>query len=638
MAILTLQSLCMGFEDRVLFTDVQLLLAQGQRLALVGANGCGKTTLLRLIAGEYTPESGAVVLGKGVRLGYARQEAGEDGEQSENSGSVYDEALAVFAPLAALEAELQTIHDSLLTAQSEQLLHRQAELREQYEQAGGLTYQARTRSALAGLGFSAAEQALPVCLLSGGQRAKLRLGRLLLSGADLLLLDEPTNHLDLDAIAWLEGFLGEYRGAVILVSHDRYFLDRVATHTAELRHGRLTLRKGGYSEALRRREAQALLDAKHYENQTEEIRRIEAMILQQRQFGQAHNFKTIASKEKQMERLRAELVAPEGQLRQLRFRFPPVPETGGEVLRLRGLCKAYGEKKLFTNVECLIEKGERVFLLGPNGCGKTTLLNILRRKCKPDAGYAAWGANVCPGSYDQTLALAPELREATVLDSLWDLHRGMTQTEIRSLLGAFLFSGEEVFRPLGCLSGGERARLELLKLLLSGANVLLLDEPTNHLDIASREALENALLTFGGTVLAVSHDRYFISKLATKLYRLTPGGLEYCGKSYQEYEQALAVSHMAHSAAPEETGRGKPGGNGYLRKKEAASAERRRATALARCEAEIARLESEVKAAEAALTAPDAAADYEKLPALTAVLEQAQTALQERYTEWENLY
>ncbi|MDR3314025.1 MAG: ABC-F family ATP-binding cassette domain-containing protein [Oscillospiraceae bacterium] len=634
MPILTLQNLTMGFEDRTLFSGLNLMLEDGERLALVGANGCGKTTLLRLITGEYTPEGGAAVLGKGVRLGYAKQDAYDaagEATDMQSQSSIYEDALSVFAPLLALEQEQQEIHDALLEHQTDALLHRQAELNETYAHNGGLEYRARTKSALIGLGFPESEQALPVSILSGGQRAKLRLGRLLLSGADLLLLDEPTNHLDMNAIAWLEGFLGEYKGAVILVSHDRWFLDKVATRTAELHHGKLTLWKGGYSAALLQKETQALLDAKHYDNQVAEIKRIEGIIEQQKRFGQQRNFITIASKQKQIDRLQAELVIPDSRLRQLHFEFPPVPESGNEVLRIRGLCKGFGEKLLFAQAEALIEKGERVFILGANGCGKTTLLNILRRKLKPDAGYAAWGANVHPGSYDQNLTLTPEVAGKTVLDALWDAHRSMTMTQVRSLLGAFLFPGEDVFRPMGCLSGGERARVELLQLLLSGANVLLLDEPTNHLDIASREALEAALADFGGTILAVSHDRYFISKLATKIFRLHPGGLEYCGASYAEYEAREQAQSKAQSD-PQSAAQRTP--TQYQLRKEEAAAQRRRQTALTRCESEIARLEAALGEINQTLAAPEAAADYEALLALTAKLEETQAALEEQYGEW----
>jgi len=634
MAVLTLQGLTMGFEDRVLFKNINLGLEAGEKLALVGANGCGKTTILRLITGELRPEAGQVVLGKHVRLGYASQiesvsfgaERDRDGASGENT--VYDEALRVFAPVLAMERELERITQELHHTHSDELLHRQDELRGAFERGGGLTCRAKTRSLLLGLGFDETMQALPCSILSGGQNVKLRLGRLLLSGADLLLLDEPTNHLDLQAMAWLEGYLSDYPGAVVMVSHDRWFLDKVATRTAELHHGKLTLYRGGYSAALKQKQAQAELDRRHYDNQMGEIRRIEGIIEQQKRFNQERNYVTIASKQKQIERLRADLIAPDAYLKELRFRFPDVPETGGEVLRLRGLAMAFGEKKLFCDITGLIEKGERAFLLGPNGCGKTTLLKILRRLLKPVEGYFAWGANVRLGYYDQALGSVSSSK--TVLDEVWDSFKFMTHNEVRSALGMFLFSGEDVFKAVDTLSGGERARIALLKLLLSGANVLLLDEPTNHLDIPAREALEAALAQFGGTMLVVSHDRYFISKLATKIYALRPEGLAPCGASYEEYVSLGDAEKPAAAAVKKE----KPI-NEYQQKKLDAAEARRKRSELARCEAGIARLEGEMERLHRELSLPEVAADYEKVLELSAEIQLCEQALEAKYEEWE---
>jgi len=629
MSILTIQSLSMSFEDRSLFQNLNLALEAGERLALVGANGCGKTTLLRLITGELAPESGQVVLGRHVRLGYASQESGVRDEGS-GENTVYDEALRVFAPVLAMERELEQLTEELHHTHSEELLHRQAELREAFERGGGLTCRAKTRSLLLGLGFDEATQRMPCSILSGGQNVKLRLGRLLLSGADLLLLDEPTNHLDLQAMAWLEGYLADYPGAVILVSHDRWFLDRAATRTAELHHGRLTIYQGGYSAALRQKQTQAELDRRHYDNQMAEIKRIEGIIEQQKRFNQERNYVTIASKQKQIDRLKAELIAPDANLKGLRFHFPGVPETGGEVLRLRGLGMAFDDKKLFSDVTGLIEKGERVFLLGPNGCGKTTLLKILRRLLKPVEGYFAWGANVRLGYYDQ--ALGDVSSSKTVLDEVWDSYKLMTHNEVRSALGMFLFSGEDVFKAVDTLSGGERARIALLKLLLSGANVLLLDEPTNHLDIPAREALEAALAQFGGTMLVVSHDRYFISKLATKIYALRPDGLAPCGASYEEYLEQASTGELRPAAVKKD----KPVNEYQQKKLDAAEARRQRAE-LARCEAEIAWLEKEIARLHTQLSLPEVAAGYEKVLSLSAELEQYEKSLEGKYGEWETM-
>jgi len=631
--ILTLQSLSISFEDRVLFKNLSLSLAQGERLALVGANGCGKTTLLRLITGELAPDSGQVILGKHVRLGYASQESGiRTQDTGEQNLTVYEAALEVSRHLMEMERELEEIHKQLHDHHSPELLHKQEELQTAYERGGGLTYKARTKSALIGLGFPEEDHTKPARLLSGGQNVKLRLGRLLLSGAELLLLDEPTNHLDVLAIRWLEDFLSSYPGTIVLVSHDRYFLDRVATKTAALAHGRLTVYKGGYSSYLKQKQEQDELARRRYDNQIAEIHRIEGIIEQQRRFNQERNYVTIASKQKQIDRLKAELVAPDLRLRELSFRFPSVPVTGNEVLRVCGLSKSFGEHHLFSDLNALIEKGDRAFILGANGCGKTTLLNILRRNLKAEEGYFVWGANVRVGVYDQMLQsnlhAAHGSTSKTVLDEVWDSFRTLTQTEVRSALGLFLFSGDDVFKPVNALSGGERARIALLKLMMSGTNVLLLDEPTNHLDIPSREALENALTQFEGTIIAVSHDRFLIKKLATKILRLAPDGLHPC-----DLESAMDMKPNSAAAQPGSRPAGTP--NEYHRKKEAASRRRKLITALARCEAEIAALEQSIERLHAQLEAN--ADDYEAILRLSAELREIEQQLEDQMALWEEL-
>ena len=618
----------MGFEDRVLFHNINLGLQPGERLALIGANGCGKTTLLRLITGDLEPEHGQVILGKHVKLGYSQQESKLSGK------SIYEEALAVFEPLMAIERELAQVTQELQKNHSEALLSRQAQLQESLDRQDGATFRARTRSALVGLGFPESEHGRPAAQLSGGQQAKLRLGRLLLSKADLLLLDEPTNHLDLNALAWLEEFLRSWSGAVIMVSHDRRFLDNVATKTALLHHARLDVYKGGYSQALKKMAEKAEQDRRNYDNQMAEIRRIEGIIEQQKRFNQERNYVTIASKQKQIDRLKAQLVAPDANLRNLRFRFPPVMPTGNEVLRLRGLGKRFGEKELFRDATGLIEKGERAFILGPNGCGKTTLLRILRKELAAEQGYFAWGAGVKTGYYDQNLIIGSHNQaptgfstEKTVLDEVWDSFRTLTQTEVRNMLGLFLFGGDDVFKQVDKLSGGERARIALMKLLLSGTNVLLLDEPTNHLDIPSREALETALLQFEGTIIAVSHDRHFIAKLATKCYVLLQNGLQSCGESYDDF---IAKDTTKLAPAKER----KPP-NEYQQKKLDAIEARKRKAELNRCETEIAQLEDEIASLHAQLT--QHAADYTKLIALGEALKEKETALEQAMQTWECL-
>ncbi|MDR2646521.1 MAG: ABC-F family ATP-binding cassette domain-containing protein [Oscillospiraceae bacterium] len=628
MAILTLQNLSMSFETRSLFAGVHLLVEAGDRIALVGANGCGKTTLLRLITGELQADGGAILRGRDTTLSYAAQtDAAQD-----PSATAYEAMLDVFADLIALEREIEQLNIRLAQSPSDELLHRQAECAERFQSQGGLTFRSRARATLLGLGFAEEDHTRPIGTFSGGQQAKLRLGRLLLSPADLLLLDEPTNHLDLHAVEWLEGFLRDYKGAVIMVSHDRWFLDQAATRTAELHHGKLQVWNGGYSSALRQKQTQTELDRKHYEQQAEEIKRIEGIIEQQKRFGQARNFVTIASKQKQIDRLKADLIPPDGSLRGLRFQFPPVPETGNEVLRVTELSFGYDPKNLlFDGLSALIEKGDRAFLLGENGCGKTTLFQLILHRLRPTRGCVRLGANVRLGYYDQNLA--DIISAKTVLDDIWDTKRTLTQTQVRSLLGMFLFSGDDVFKTVDCLSGGERARLALLKLILSGANVLLLDEPTNHLDIASREALEEALSQFEGTIFAVSHDRYFINKLATKVYHLRPRELRFCGVRYEDYLAGIQTDQTDTIRKKKE----KPP-NDYQLRKEKASEYRKKVSAFTHTEAEILQEEASERTLCDQLQNPEVAADYAQILDLTTRLEETRARLAYLYDQWETIH
>ena len=422
-------------------------------------------------------------------------------------------------------------------------------------------------------------------------------------------------------------FLSDYKGSAVIISHDRYFLDKVTTKTMDFSRGTLRVWKGGYSEYLRQKAQRDAQERRDYENAMEEIARIEGIIAQQRQFGRERNFITIASKEKMLEKKRAELVVPESVQRTVHFRFPQAPETGNEVLLVRELAKAFGEKRLFSGVSFQIGRKDRVFLLGANGCGKTTLLRILRSEETADGGSFRFGANVKVGYFDQSLTGLHD--EKTALDEIWNRHRGMTQTEVRSALALFLFCGEDVYKKVSELSGGEKARLALLELMLSGANVLLLDEPTNHLDVGSREALETALLSFGGTMLVVSHDRYFINKLCTRVLHLKPDGVrEYLG-NYDDYAARRDASPQ--KAQPVKRV------NTYKLKKERESEKRRLDGKIRRCEAEIESLETQIEEANAVLSAPETASDYAAILHWTDVLSALHERQETLMTQWAEL-
>lgn len=626
MSLLTAQNLTFGFLDGVLFKGAAFKVEETDRIGLIGANGTGKTSLFKLIIGKYSPNEGGIVRGKDVRIGYMEQYLECDDNQT-----LYDEALTVFSDVTRMEEELEEITQKLLSDSSIELIEKQIKLTEEIERRDGLIYKAKTKSALLGLGFSENDLNLKVNSLSGGQRSKLSLCKLLLSNTNLLLLDEPTNNLDIDAVTWLEDFLIKYKGAIIVVSHDRYFLDKVTTSTMEIAHKKLTLTTGNYTVFQKIKAERELTIEREYEKTIAEIKRIEGIIEQQKRFNQARNYVTIASKEKQIERLKETLVIPDKALKSVYFSFKTDIRTGDEVVSIKDLAKSFPNKQLFSNFNLSVFREEKVFLLGPNGCGKSTFLKILNKEVQQDYGTFRFGSNVKIGYFDQNIDKLHS--DKTVLDEVWDMYRHMTETEIRSALAMFLFCGEDVFKKVSLLSGGERAKISLLKIMLSKPNFLILDEPTNHLDITSREVLENALLDFDGTMLVVSHDRYFINKLATKTVYLTHNGavnIDGNYDSYLEYRQNNAESEKIVAEK-------KPVVNDYKLRKERASNERKRKTRISKLEAEIEEIEIKSATLETEISSPEISANYETLLEYTNNLNTLRTMLEEMYTEWEEL-
>lgn len=626
MSVLTAQNLTFGFLDGVLFKGAAFKVEETDRVGLIGANGCGKTSLFRLITGKYSPSEGGIVRGKDVRVGYMEQYLECDDNQT-----LYSEALTVFNDVMEMEAELEKVTLALMNDSNIDLINRQLRLTEEIERRDGLVYKAKTKSALLGLGFSEEDLDLKVSSLSGGQRSKLSLCKLLLSDANLLLLDEPTNNLDIDAVNWLEDFLLKYKGAFIVVSHDRYFLDKVTTSTMEIAHGKLTLTKGNYTVFQKLKAERELAIEREYEKTITEIKRIEGIIEQQKRFNQERNYITIASKEKQIERLKETLVVPEKALKSVNFSFKTDVRTGDEVLSVQNLEKAFPGKELFKNFNLTVYREDKTFLLGPNGCGKSTFLKIINKEVMPDNGVFKLGSNVKIGYFDQNIDKLHS--EKTVLDEVWDMYRFMTETEIRSALAMFLFRGEDVFKKVSLLSGGERAKISLLKIMLSKPNFLILDEPTNHLDIISREVLESALTDFNGTLLVVSHDRYFINKLATKVVHLTHDGAVNIDGNYDTYLEFRDNKKMTEKVTVEK----KPTVNEYKLKKEKASLERKRKTRITKLESEITEKEKEIQETEAILSLPETTANYEELLKVTEQLNNLKTELDNMYEEWETL-
>ena len=625
MTILSVHKLEKNFGERCLFHDITFDVGDRDKIGLVGDNGCGKTTLFRMITGEIPHDAGEVVRTKDTRIGYMEQHACADA-----SRTLWDEVESVFSPLIAMENELAQINHRLSTAADTDLalIERQHQLQERFEADGGLYYKSRVRSTLIGLGFDEAAFGQPVSTLSGGQRSKAAMGRLLLSDVNVLLLDEPTNHLDIASVEWLEEFLRAYSGAAVIISHDRYFLDRVTNRTIELSHGKLYTTNGNYSQHKETRAHDQEVAEKHYKTAMRDIQHVESSIAQLKQFNREKSIRAAESKEKMLERMKAQLEIPEAMQETIHFDFRAAMTSGNEVLNAEGLAMGFGSRQLFRNAAFSLRRGERVFLLGPNGCGKTTMLKIINGQLSPQRGTVRLGAKVSIGYYDQTQAGLDNRK--TVIETVWDRYPALTQTELRNALAAFLFRGEDVFRPVSLLSGGERARLLLLQLMLARDNLLLLDEPTNHLDIASCEALEDALSGYDGTIFIVSHDRYFINRMADKVIRLTEDGCQIFPGNYDNY-----LEKFRELSAPTETQQAPPKENPYKLRKEQEAGKRRLLGRIRRCEEAVSAAEAEVEQLRQLLEQDDVMADYSRVLELTAQLDKKNRLVEQLMSEWE---
>ena len=629
MIVLSAQHVAKAFGGTDILKDASVTLQQRERIGLVGVNGCGKSTFLKILTGELQADSGTISMAKQLRLGYLAQQSPLISGQT-----VYQVMDAVFEPVREMEARLRDL-EARMAGSDEQELARLGEqytrLNTAFEDAGGYDYRSRIQGVLKGLGFDESMQQQDAELLSGGERTRLYLARLLLSRPDILLLDEPTNHLDLAALSWLEGYLADYPGSVLVVSHDRFFLDKVCDGIVEMAFGRTEQYPGNYSRYLDLRAERWLTRERAYDAQQKEIARQLEVIRRLRSFNREKSIKRAESREKVLDKITL-LERPEEE-KQVFFTFTARQRTGDDVLSVRGLRKSFDGRMLFDGLSFELRRGDRVALIGQNGIGKTTLFRLITGEEAPDSGAVVYGANVDIGYYDQhQRGLSPE---KTILDEVWDAFPRMDQTQIRSALGQFLFTGEDVFAPIKTLSGGERGRVALTKLMLRQDNLLLLDEPTNHLDMNSREVLESALESFEGTILAISHDRYFINRFATRVMELTPDGLRMYQGNYDDYLQAKAreLDPTEDPLAAGQTLTEQRKEKRKLRDEQKSVQEARKR--LRQAEQAVSKAEAALQEYEQYMQTPEAYQDKEASDATTARYTELKRALDAAYTEWE---
>ena len=636
--ILSCQGISKSFGEKVILEDASFHIEEREKAALIGNNGAGKTTLLRIIMEEIHADAGQVVLAKDKRIGYLAQYQDVQGHLS-----VYEELLSTKQYIIDMEERLRAMEVQMKNASGEELdrlMNSYTRLTHEFELENGYAYKSELMGVLNGLGFTEEDFTKQVATLSGGQKTRVALGKLLISKPDILLLDEPTNHLDMESIAWLETYLLNYPGAVFIVSHDRYFLDKVVTKVIEIDAGQVRMYAGNYS-AYAEKKAQ-LRDAQYkaYLNQQREIKHQEAVIVKLKSFNREKSIKRAESREKMLNKIQR-IDKPVEVQSQMRLSLEPRVVSGNDVLTVEDLAKSFPQQKLFSNISFQIKRGERVALIGNNGTGKTTMLKILNGLLDADAGSFSLGAKVQIGYYDQEHHVLHA--EKTIFEEISDTYPTLTETQIRNMLAAFLFTGDDVFKVISSLSGGERGRVSLAKLMLSEANFLILDEPTNHLDIASKEILEEALNSYTGTVLYVSHDRYFINQTATRILDLTNqsvvnyiGDYDYYLEKKEELTEKYApTAQEATEEAKEETP--SEGKLTWQQQKEEQARKRKQENELKKVEKRIEELETRDKEIDDTLVLPDVCTNVGRCAELSREKDKIQPELEELYEKWEEL-
>lgn len=623
--------------DRIL-SDVSFHVNEQEKCAIVGINGSGKTTLLKIIMGELPADSGEVIIAKNYSVGYLAQN-----QDIHSSRTIYEEMLDARKEILQMEAGMRRLEKDMKHATGQALdsmMKQYSSLTHEYEMANGYACKSELSGILKGLGFTEEDYGRQAATLSGGQKTRVALGKMLLSTPDLIILDEPTNHLDLSSVRWLETYLSTYKGAVILVAHDRYFLDKTVTKVVEIEHSHARTYTGNYSDYAVKKQAVYNDMMKQYASQQQTIKHQEEVIAKLRSFNREKSIKRAESRQKMLDKMER-LDKPSGENDRMHITLTPRIQSGNDVLTVKGLGKSFGSHHLFSDLSFSIRRGERIAIIGDNGTGKTTILKILNGMIAADSGEIRTGTNVSTGYYDQEHQVLHG--DKTIFEELQDAYPNMNNTEVRNILAAFLFTGDDAFKPVSELSGGEKGRISLAKLMLSNANFLILDEPTNHLDMVSKQILENALNQYEGTVLYVSHDRYFINRTATRILDLTQGRLiNYIG-NYDYYLEKKEDAEKAGLARHPSTSGGTSCREvsdtklNWQQRKEEQREERKRTSALKKVEEEIARLEEESLELETSLSDSSIGTDLAKLMELNNKKAETDARLEELMEQWETL-
>lgn len=627
--ILGLKDIEKSFGTDEILKKVSFSVEDGEKIALIGVNGAGKSTLFKIITGELSVDSGDIFIPKDAKIGYFSQNL-----EIDSNKNIYDELLTVFENIISLEQkqrQLEESMDELCEEELEKVLKEYSDISHIIEEKNGYEYESRVKGVIRGLGFTDNEFYQSVSELSGGQKTRVALGKLLLCNPDLLLLDEPTNHLDIPAIQWLEDYLRAYKGSVIIISHDRYFLDKIVSKTVEIENGKSMVYSGNYTFFAKQKEIDREIALKHYISQQKEIKHQQEVIKKLRQFNREKSIKRAESREKALEKMEI-IDAPENLPDKMRLILKPEKESGNDVLTLTDVSKGFETKQLFNNISFEIKKGERVALVGANGIGKTTLFRIILDNIKADSGEIKLGANVVIGYYDQEHATLNVNK--TIFDEISDTYPKLTMLEIRNALAAFVFTGDDVFKPVSALSGGEKGRVALAKIMLSNANFLILDEPTNHLDLNSKEILEKALSQYEGTILYISHDRYFINNTATRILEMTPEGINNYLGNYDFYlEKKIAVKENDKIQPVMKT----VSKNDWKKQKEEQAQQRKKENAIKKLEEEITLCEEKIQQLDNELSKPEIATNASRATELFNEKQELDEKLLLLYEKWEEI-